>query len=120
MTFAQDTSVSGQFPQRRKLRMMAQDAALKECASSRLRRLLAYNKSSNCSDVKIGNAGILSEAASKESMPRCRGPALILDIDQTGATAKLQSQTFKVARFCARGKVEAKDVEDAELDSMRA
>ena len=38
---AQDTSVSGQFAQQWKLRMMAQEAALKEVANSKLRRLLA-------------------------------------------------------------------------------
>ena len=31
---------------------------------------------------------------------------------------KFQAQTLKVARFCARKKVEAKDVEDVELDLM--
>ena len=33
-------------------------------------------------------------------------------------TAKSQSQTFKVARFCAREKAGVKDAGDAELDPM--
>ena len=44
----------------------------------------------------------------------------MLDIDATGETVKFQSQTFKVARFCARKKVGAKDIEDVEVDPMRA
>ena len=50
---------------------------------------------------------------------RLRTPALISDTDETGVTAKSQSQTFKVARLCVWGKVEAKDVGDAEVDLMR-
>ena len=51
-----------------------------------------------------------------KSAPRRRVPALILDIDQTGAKVKFQSQTFKVARFRARKKGEEEDAEEAELD----
>ena len=55
LTIAQGASLSSQFAQRWKLRMMEQGAALKEIACRRLRRLLAYNKSFNCTDVKIGD-----------------------------------------------------------------
>ena len=58
-------------------------------------------------------------AASKQGMPRRRGAALILDIDETGVTAKFQSQTSKVARFCVRNGTDAKDAEDAYWDPMR-
>ena len=34
-------------------------------------------------------------------------------------TVKFQSQTFKVARFCARKKVAAKDVGDADMGPLR-
>ena len=60
------------------------------------------------------------KAQSKKSALRRRGPALISDIDETGATVKFQSQTFKVARFCARKRREEKDVEGDELDPVRA
>ena len=43
LTFAEDAPLSGQFAQRWKLRMVAQEAAQKEIANSRLRRLLASN-----------------------------------------------------------------------------
>ena len=56
--FSQDNPVSGRFAQQRKLRMMAQEAALKEVASSKLRRLLAYDRLFNCADVKIGDTAL--------------------------------------------------------------
>ena len=62
---------------------------------------------------------LVYKAASKMGMPRWRGAALILDIDETGVTAKFQSQTSKVAMFCVRNGTDAKDVEDAVLDPMR-
>ena len=88
---AQDTSLSGQFVKRWKLGVMAQEAALKEVANSTLRRLLASNKSSTCTDVKIGGTALFYKAQSKKSAPRWRGPALISDTDETGVTAKFQS-----------------------------
>ena len=54
MLFAQESSVSGQFAQQWKLRMMAQGAALKEVAGSRLRRLWESNKSAKSTDIKMG------------------------------------------------------------------
>ena len=42
---AQDTFLSGQFAPEWKLRMLAQDAALKEVDNSKLRRLLAVSRS---------------------------------------------------------------------------
>ena len=119
LVFAQDTPLSGQFAHQWKLRMMAQEAALNEIASSKLRRSLAFNKSCACADVKIGDAILCNKAQRKKSTPRRRGPALILDIDETGVTAKVQSQTLKVARFCVRKKGEEKDAEDAESHPMR-
>ena len=99
--------------------MMAQEAALKEIANSRLRRLLAYNKSFTCADVKIGDTVRLYKAQSKESTPGRMGPALILDIDDAGAMVKFQSQIFKVARFCVRKKAGRKGAEEPELDSPK-
>ena len=79
--------------------MMARDAALKEIANGRLRRLLAFNKSLTCTDVKTGDAVLFYSAQSKKSGPRRRGPALISDIDATGATVKFRSQTFRWRGF---------------------
>ena len=59
------------------------------------------------------------KARNKKKMPRRRGPASILVIDETGATAKFQPETLKVACFCVSKKVEAADVGDAEVDPMK-
>ena len=89
LTFAQDTSLSGQFGRQRRLRMVAQEAAPREIASSRLRRLLAFNNSPTFADVKIGDAALSNKAQRKKRAPRRRGPALLSDSDETGATVKL-------------------------------
>ena len=52
---SQDTSLSGQVAQQWKRRARAQEAALKEAANSKFRRLLAYNKSFNCAETAIGD-----------------------------------------------------------------
>ena len=119
LTFAQNTSLSGQFAQQWTLRRTQQEAALAVVANSKLRRLV-YNKSCNCADVKIGDTPLLFKTTNRESPPRRRGPTLILAIDETGVTVKFRPQTFKVARFCVGAEVEAKHAEDAELDPLRA
>ena len=100
--------------------MMAQEAALEEAAKSKLRRLLAYNKSSSCRDVQIGDTVLIYKSTKRKSAPRWRGPEKILDVADAGAPAKFQSQTSEVARYCMRGNVVAKDVEDAKLDPLHA
>ena len=94
---------------------MAQEAALKEVANSKLRSLLAYNQSFICADVKIGDTSLLRKSTNKKSAPRRRGPAQVLDIDETGATVKFQPQTF-----CVQEKVEGKDVDVEESDPLHA
>ena len=49
--------------------MMAQEAAVKVVASSNLRRLLAFNKSFNCTNVKIGDTAPCYETTNMKSMP---------------------------------------------------
>ena len=120
LTFAQDTSLSGEFVQQWKLRMMAQEAAPKEIAISRLRRSLAYNKSFNCRGVQIGDTVLIYKSTKRKSAPRSRGPEKILDVADAGVPAKFHPQTSEVARYRMRGKVVAKDVEDAELDPLHA
>ena len=53
---AENTYLSGQFAQRWELRTMAREAALREAAKSKLRRLVAHNKSFNCARVKFGDS----------------------------------------------------------------
>ena len=71
--FAQDTSLSGQFVQQWRLRMMAQEAARQVIANSRLRRLLASNKSFTCTDEKIGDTTLSYKVQGKKSPQRWRG-----------------------------------------------
>ena len=58
LAFAQDTSVSGQLAQQWKVRMIAQEVPLMEMDNSGLRRLLAFDESSTCKDVKIGDTAL--------------------------------------------------------------
>ena len=55
LLFAQDTSPSAQFVAQWKLRMLAQEAALKEIANRKLRRTLAPNNSFDSVDVAVGD-----------------------------------------------------------------
>ena len=73
LLFAQDTSASGQFVQQWKLRMMAQEAALKEVANSKLRRLLAQTKTLNYTEIKVGDSVLFYKASHQKSQPRWGG-----------------------------------------------
>ena len=79
---------------------------MKAAANGELRRLVAYNKFFKCTAVQLGDTGLFIKSANKQSVPRWRGPAEILDIDETGATVKVQLQTFEVARHRVREKVD--------------
>ena len=101
--------------------MMARGAALREVAKSKLCRLLARNKTFNCAGIKVGDSVLFYEAPHRKSQPRWRGPASILDIDETGVMVKHQTQSFKVARYCVRKQVKeysvgssAGDIQDDE------
>ena len=76
--FAQDASLVGQLARQWKSRMMAQEAALKEVANIKLRRLLAHNKSFRCADVRVGGTVLPYRAANGQSAPRRQ------DTDATG------------------------------------
>ena len=88
MLSAQGTPSSGQCAQQWELRMMAQEAAQPEVASSKLRCSLAYNKTFNCAGVEIGDAVLCFKAPNRKSRPKWRGPACIADIDDTEVTAR--------------------------------
>ena len=55
---AHHTPLAGQFAQQWKLGMMAQEAAPKEVANSKLRHLSACKTSSNRTDVEIGDSAL--------------------------------------------------------------
>ena len=105
LTFARNTSESGQFAQQLKLRMKLEAAlntsaaALRDVANIKLRRLLAYNYSFGCTDVKIFGTALCYKTAGTGSAPRRMGPSSIPDVGETRATAKFQS------RSCVRLKV---------------
>ena len=61
----------------------------------------------------FGDAALFHKAMNRRRNRRRRGPAIILDFDDTGAT-------FNVARHRVRRKVEEKDVEDVESDPAQS
>ena len=67
LLFAQDTSISGQFVHQWQLRIRAQEAALKEIANSKLRRLLAYNKTFDSVDIKVGDEVLFYKAPRRKA-----------------------------------------------------
>ena len=58
LTFTQNTSLPGQYARQWGLRMRSQGAALKVVANSKLRRLLAYSRSFNFTDIAIGDSAL--------------------------------------------------------------
>ena len=99
MMFAQDASLAGHFTQQWKLRAKAQEATLKDIAKSKLRRLLARNKTPNCAEIDVGDMAIFYKAQNRKSSLRWGGPAKVQEIDETGVTVSFQIQHFKVARY---------------------
>ena len=93
---------------------MAQEAALKEVAYSKLRRLLARHEPFDCADVKLPVSALFLTVSFRESAPRLRGPAMILDIGDAGRPAKPQCPLIKVARYSAMRKAGAKDAGEAD------
>ena len=91
LTSAQEIASSGQFVRQWMLRTMAREAVLEEIANSSLRRVSAFDKSFTCADVKIGDTVLVYKAQSKKNALRRRGPAMIMDVDDTGVTMKFQS-----------------------------
>ena len=75
LTFARNTSLSGQSVQECKLRMMAQEAALKEVANGEPRRLLARIKSFSCTDVKVGGSSPVQNCGQEWRAP-AEGPGV--------------------------------------------
>ena len=104
---AQASSLSGQFVAQWRLQMMAQEAALRGIANSRLHRSLPFNKSCDSVDVRVGDEVLFYNAPFRGSSSRRLGPAKVLLLGGSGATLSLQGQTFKVARQRVRRKVRA-------------
>ena len=67
--------------------MMA-EAAMKEVANSKLRRLLTHYNSFNRMDAQVSDPGLFSKAPSRRGSPRWRARATILGVGDTGVAAK--------------------------------
>ena len=76
LTFAQVASVSGQFAQHWTLRILAQEAAPKELANGRLRRLLAPYRPFTFTDVRIGDTALFSTGSEQDVRPAAEGSGL--------------------------------------------
>ena len=118
--FAKDSSFSRQFVRQCDLRMGSWQGASKEAANSKLLRLLAYKKSFKCTGVRIGDAPLFYRAMNRRGARRRRGPAKILDIDETGVPVKFQYPTFRAARYCVRKKAEEKIAEEVNWNPSQA
>ena len=116
LLFAQDTSPSGQSGAQWKPRTMAQEAALRGIAKSKLRRILAFNNSFRSAGARVGDEVLFYEAPSRKSAPRWRGPAKALLLDESGAILSFRGQTSQVARHCVRKKVRAPAESEASCD----
>ena len=90
--------------------MMEQEAALKKVANRKLRRLLAYNTTFDCAEIEISESALFYKTNNRKSMSKCAGTARIQESGETGVTVRYQSQTFKVARYCVRKKVDEKEL----------
>ena len=118
LLYARDTSLAGQFVQQWKLRTRAQKASLKEMASSNLRRLLARKKAFNCAEADIGDMELFYKAQNRKGLPRWRGPAKVIGMDESGVTVTFQSQTFKVARYCVPRRPKDSDLQGGERPAL--
>ena len=116
LLFSQDTSLSGQFVTQWKLRTLVQEAALKETANGKLRRILAFNNSFDSVDVRVGDQVLFHRAPSRKSSPRWRGPVKVHPLDETRAALAFQERTFEAARRCVRREVRASAAHEAPRD----
>ena len=98
--------------------MRAQEAALKKVTSSKLRRLLERNKTFNCAEIDVGDMVLFYKAQNKKSLPRRRGPAKVIEMDESGVTASFQSQPFKVARNCVRRRLKDSDLQEGDKPAL--
>ena len=92
--------------------MIAQEAALKDAAESKLRRRMASTKTLNCADVKIGDLVLFYDAPDQKSQPKWRDPECYLAIADAGATARYRRQTFEVVRCCAHTRQDREEIGD--------
>ena len=89
---------------------MTREATSKKIANSKLRWSSARTKSFENAALLPGGSALFYKSVARRSAPERRGPAVILDFDETGVTLKFQSQTSDVGRLCVGKRVEPKDI----------
>ena len=77
---------------------MTREATSKKIANSKLRWSSARTKSFENAALLPGGSALFYKSVARRSAPERRGPAVILDFDETGVTLKFQSQTSDVNR----------------------
>ena len=114
--FVCNALISGHFTQQRTLRTLAQEATLWVIADSRMRRFASRNKYFKCADVQPGRSAPLNKSVGRRSAPKWCGPEAVIGTDAGGVTAKFQGQSYKVARYCVRRRVDPEVAGSVEWD----
>ena len=73
---------------------------------------LAFNQSITCMDVSVGDWVLFYQTPNLKGLSRWKGPAKVLELDETGVILSFGSETFKVARFRVRRWVSESEVVD--------
>ena len=97
------------FVQQWQLRNRAQAAVLTELANSKLMCPLAYSRSPDFGDIKVGGEAPFYTAPQKNGSLSWRGLVTIWDPGELGMVLKFQSPSVRMARFRVRRKVESSD-----------
>ena len=98
------------YVQQWQLRIRAQAAVLTEFANCKLMCPLAYSKTLDIGDIKVGDEVPFYKVPQKKSSLSWRGPAMIWDPDELGMVLNFQLPSVRVARNCVHRKVEEKDL----------
>ena len=92
MEFVQRTSASGRFAQQRSARAMAQGAAPEERRGQLIEAIFGRRQDLPDGRSCGGGSAIFYEQIDWGHAAKWRGPAVILDVDDTSDTVKFQSQ----------------------------
>ena len=95
----------GQCAPQWRLRLIAQEAALKGVANSNLRILLAYNKSFMRTDVRVGYLALFYNLVNRKSAPRRRGLQTFRRLRMLGRQLSFRLNTSRCrVSACVRGR----------------
>ena len=71
-------------------------------------------KTFQCADVQVDDSVVCLGRIGLKVAPKWRVPAAALDIDDTEASVKFRSQTFKVVRYCVRRRMKDSDLQEGD------